>query len=108
MSISEDDVGVALSFLASETVARTKFHLRKAEAEAKRVYSRCFMESNQPNNDLREASAILNPSYMAAQEREIECELNADLATGRRIWAQELLKIYQTVRADIRAAENIR
>jgi hypothetical protein len=105
MSVSDDNVTAALTYLAADPhpLAVAKFELMKAENKAKREWARLFLTSNQTTNDAKKASVEINPGYIEAKDAETAVFFEVERHKERKNAADKLLDIYQTESANARS-----
>ena len=108
--ITEDKVEAALFYLVEDPhpVAIARFNLAKAENHSKALYSRLFLTSNQPNNDLKRASVECNAEYMEAKTKEADCIFEYERHRARVKGSETVIECWRTDNANARAAEKIR
>jgi hypothetical protein len=108
--VSESNVHDALAYLASDPhpVAEARHKLTVAETNAKTIYARLLLSSDQKSVATKEADATQNEDYLAAKAEEAAAVMELERHKARVKAAEMILEIFRTEAANARAAERIR
>jgi hypothetical protein len=110
MSVSDDNVTAALTYLAADPhpLAVAKYNLTVAENKARESFAKLFLASDEKTNDAKKASVECDPIYASYKNTEAECVLELERHKSRTKAADMLLEVWRTENANARAAERVR
>ena len=109
MIVSEHNVQTALTFLADDPhpLAVALYNVAKAENHRKEAYARALLAAS-GTADVRKATAEVSDEYMEAKQREADAIFEVERFKSRKNAAENLIEVWRTENANIRAAERIR
>ena len=105
--VTEKNVGDALTYLAEGGAAPAEASFLAAEQKRERLYAELYLMTVGAVKE-RECTVIVNPSYQSALTDEITAKVGFSKAKSRANGADKICSIYQTEKADARAAERVR
>jgi hypothetical protein len=109
MIVTEKNVSDALTYLADDPhpIAKARYDLNLAETNAKRAFAIAFMEA-QGSVDLRKAAAENDDAYQSARATETEAIFELARHQARVKAAENIVEVWRSENANIRAAERVR
>jgi hypothetical protein len=109
MSVSDNNVTAALTYLAADPhpIAEARFRLAMAENNSKQVYARAFLKTDGTVKE-RECTAETDREVIESKSNEADCVLEFERHRSRVKAAEMLLEVWRTENANARAAERIR
>ncbi len=109
MIVTENNVSTALTYLSDDPhpLALARKDVADAENKSKQVYCRAFL-SAEGSVAAKEATATVDPEYIAAKAEETQTILELERHKARSRAAEMLIECWRTEQSNIRAAERIR
>lgn len=109
MIVSEKNVSDALTYLADDPhpIAEARWSLTNAENKSRETYARCFLAAVGAV-ETRKATAEVASEYITAKAAEAEAVKQFERCRSRVKAAENLIEVWRSENANIRAAEKVR
>lgn len=110
MIVTDDMMHDAVAYTTEDPhpISEARYQLTVAENNAKTVYARLFLASEQSSDKRRDAEAVQDPDYLEAKAIEAVASRELEAHKQRIRSAETLVAIWQTENANARAAERVR